>query len=317
MCKNVFISDLRRDKNVGQEIKDIFFLKNIQKEDNGNVTSYVVTLSDKTGEISGRVWKEHMNEAYLEYGEMVVTVTGKVAKYRDKNNLYITSIEKADKYDPQDLIEVIPGIEELYKNFIEKYHADIKKPHFLKLLDNFYMNEAFSKRFKRLQGAKQMHHVKVGGYLEHINTVYDICKATANQYILHPSFDMEVLLTAAALHDVGKVYEYMPLPVNKRTDIGVLLGHLALSVCMVYKAISDIPDFPENDKVKLLHCIYTSHGEQDRIIKPACIESLILHRVDEMDARIDGFNNIIATDFRKEEHFTKYNKTFDQCFYKI
>lgn len=316
MCKKTFVSDLKRESSVGMEFKDVFFLKKIKKEDNGSVASYLVTLSDKTGEIIGRIWKENMNEVYLDYGEMVVVAVGKVTTYRGFNNLIITSLEKAEKYDTHDLIEVAPGIDELYNNFIEKYHADVKKPHLLKLLDSFYMNEACSKRFKRLQGAKQMHHVKVGGYLEHINTIYDISKTVANQYILHPFFDIEVLLTAAALHDVGKVYEYMPLPINKRTDIGVLLGHLALSVCMVYKAISDIPDFPEADKVKLLHCIYTSHGDQDKIIKPACIEALILHRVDEMDARVDGFNNIIATDFSKD-NFTKYNKTYEQYIYKL
>lgn len=316
MCtKTLFVSDLKIEDMVGREFYDIFFLKKIAKEDNGNVSSLAIVLTDKTGEIKGRIWAENIKDEYLSFIETVVEVKGKVTTYKGSNSLSINSLQPTTKFNPNDFCDTLDNVDEYYDIFVKKYHADIKKPHFIKLLDAFFKNEACSKRFKNLQGARIMHHVKIGGFIEHTSAVYDLCKVSAGKYMLHPDFDLDILLTAAALHDVGKVYEYKPLPINQRTDIGILLGHLALSTCMVYKAIFDISDFPEEDKIKLLHCIYTSHGDQDKIIKPSCIEAIILHRIDELDARVDGFNNIIATDMSKE-NFTKYYSLLDQYVYK-
>lgn len=317
MCKKLYVTDLKVEKMVNQQITETFFIKKVTREGNGDKEWLSVVCSDRMGDISGKVWGENINDTFFALAEKLVKVTATVGNYRGYYNLNITNMVETNisKYEPSDFAECVDDIDAQYNAFIDMYHADIKDPKVIELLDTFYKNEKCVKKIKSLQGAKAIHHVRVGGYLEHITSVYNDCKQTAQRYLLHPDFSMDCLLAGAALHDIGKVYEYKPLPLNQRTDLGIMVGHLALSFGMVYKVLTDITDFPEDIKIKLLHCLITSHGEHDRIVKPSCVEALILHSADERDARIDGFNMVIATD-TEPGNMSKYNPIYDQYIYK-
>ena len=323
MCKlytkTQFVSDLRLSNSAGLEVQDAFFVRKVARE-GGEKVRYEVSLADRSGNMLGKIWQEAMRDTHEQLEGSLAMVKGFVNIYRGVPEISISSMEPFDtenfKYQVSDYCtSCVDNLEVFYNAFIEQYHKDIRKPHLLKLLDTCYKQEACAKRFRELQGSKAIHHVEMGGYMLHVTTVYRICKAIAAMYELHPDFDMEVLLTAAALHDIGKVKEYKPLPYNEKTDAGYLIGHLGLSLIMASKIISDIPDFPKEDENKLLHCIITPHGDHDRIVKPATIEAQILHRADEMDARIDSFNTLIANDTRTG-NMTKYSKLYDQFIYK-
>lgn len=62
--------------------------------------------------------------------------------------------------------------------------------------------------------------------------------------------DLDLLITGALLHDIGKLKEYKYFPENKRTMCGILQGHLNMSYGMVYAVIremgKDFPDTPQN-----------------------------------------------------------------------
>lgn len=267
------------------------------------------------------------------------------------------------KLDPAEFAKTLPGIDAIYDEFVQMYREEIKKPHLLKLLDKFFTEPACIKRFKELQGGKAMHHVVRGGYVQHTYSVFEYCleecstpqenelraiKRLIKRGVLpestdldqikneiakkeypvikepfHENFDRDILLAAAALHDLGKVKEYKPLPYNQRTDEGILIGHTALTVCMVYNALKEIDGFTKVEETKLIHCLLTAHNgnedaEQiDKLQKPMCLEAQILSEHDEHDARRDSFNGIIKSDYQQNSNMTKYNSVYNRYFYKL
>ena len=66
----------------------------------------------------------------------------------------------------------------------------------------------------------------VGGLLEHTLSVVNLCAYYAERY---PYLNRDLLFTAAAFHDVGKLKELSNFPgENDYTDDGQLLGHIVM-----------------------------------------------------------------------------------------
>ena len=59
-------------------------------------------------------------------------------------------------------------------------------------------------RLKRAPAAKMMHHAFLGGLLEHVVSLCDLCRWSPQHY---RELDADLLLTGAILHDIGKLDE--------------------------------------------------------------------------------------------------------------
>jgi len=102
-------------------------------------------------------------------------------------------------------------------------------------------------------------------------------------------------LTAALLHDVGKIGELAFEKAIDFTDAGRLLGHVIQGVTLVAERAKELPSFPEAKLQQLLHCIVSHHGELEwgSPKRPKTIEALVLHHVDNLDAKVKGFLEIV------------------------
>lgn len=318
MKKEVFVRDLKELINEG--IKETFFLKSIT-EIVKEKTYYKVVLTDKTGEINCFIWQEFIDPVYLKLEKMFVLVEGRVSEYEGRTQVLIEKMAPIKEYVLEDFCPTIENIDELKQELLA-FISKIKKPHFKALLENIFHNEAFLNIFSKRQAGTKVHHVYIGGLLEHTLNVTNICINTVKLYrkrnpnYFHEGFDIDLLVTAALLHDIGKTKEYSSFPMNKKTIGGRLVGHLSYGVGMVYAAIREIDvEFPDIDADKLLHCLTTHHGVIDGIIPPMITEAVILCRADEMDARIDAFESAITKDIGHDE-FTNYNRVMDLYIYK-
>jgi 3'-5' exoribonuclease len=311
--KKVFISELMA--HVNKEISEPFFAKKIITVSNGKSYQRVI-LADKSGEVEGKVWSEFLDPKYEEYQEHIVMVKGKIGVYNGQPQITIEKLTpiNINSVDVDDYSPVCGDLEEL-KNQLFNYINMVEKKHLQILLKLFFNNNKLLNKFMKTQAGTKTHHACIGGLLKHTVDVTRICLDMANHYQFHEEFDRDILITAALLHDIGKVKEYKPFPINKRTDEGKLLGHLMMGLNMIYAVIRDIEDFPNNDAMKLQHCILTHHGTVDAIIPPMMTEAIILSRADEMDARINAFEKVITED-TNNENFSFYNKTMDLYVYK-
>ena len=122
----------------------------------------------------------------------------------------------------------------------------------------------------------------------------------------------DLLLTAAMLHDIGKLYELSAFPENDYTDSGQLLGHIVMGTMMIRDKIRDfVPEFPTKEANELEHCILAHHGELEygSPKKPALIEALALSFADNTDAKLQAFMEAINS--KDETGWLGYNKTLE------
>ncbi|MDZ7637879.1 MAG: HD domain-containing protein [Bryobacterales bacterium] len=78
----------------------------------------------------------------------------------------------------------------------------IGNPHLQALLLAFFNDEEIRSRYKKAPSAKQIHHAFLGGLLEHVLSLCTLCKLVGPHY---PNVDLDLLLTGAILHDIGKI----------------------------------------------------------------------------------------------------------------
>lgn len=280
----------------GERVSDIYLCKYKQSAVTKNGKAYEnVILQDKTGTIDAKIWEPNSNgiddfEA-LDY----VDVVGDVSNFQGTLQLSIKRVRRAreGEYDPQDYLPVSEkDADEMYRE-LQSILATVKNEHLHRLIGMYFENnDAFEKAFKFHSAAKAVHHGFVGGLLEHTLGVLKLCDFYASQY---PDLNRDLLLTAAAFHDIGKLKELSTFPENDYTDDGQLLGHIYMGTELVRASIRRIPDFPKRLCGELCHCILAHHGELEygSPKKPALMEAVALNMADNTDAKMESFKEII------------------------
>ena len=213
------------------------------------------------------------------------------------------------EYDPKDYLPVSErDIDEMYKELMG-YVGEISNHYLKALLEEFFVkDEAFIKKFKSVSAAKSVHHCFVGGLLEHTVSVANLCKYYALKY---PMLKKDLVITAALLHDVGKVKEFSSFPENDYTDEGNLLGHIVMGAEMVGQKAALIDGFPQSLENELKHCILAHHGKLEfgSPKKPALIEAVALNYADDLDAKMETFKEILNA--TTEQGWLGFNRLFE------
>ncbi|MBQ9421848.1 MAG: HD domain-containing protein [Lachnospiraceae bacterium] len=277
-----------------------------------------LTLQDKTGQLEAKIWDLN-SPAIRDFEAMdYVQVEGNVTVFNNANQLNIHRIQVASdgQYDPADYFPVSEKDIDEMKEDLLKLIRSVNNPYLQKLLASYFEDPVFMKAFSRHSAARSVHHGFIGGLLEHSLSVATICDNIAGHY---PFVNRDLLVTGAILHDVGKLSELSPFPMNEYTDAGQLLGHIIIGAQMVSVRISRIEGFPKKLANELIHMILSHHGELEygSPKKPAIMEALILSFVDNMDAKVEtmheaiknkppvnadgwlGFNKLLDSNIRK------------------
>jgi 3'-5' exoribonuclease len=182
-------------------------------------------------------------------------------------------------------------VEEL-RGFLQFHIDSVRDRDFSSLLQAIFGDPDFLEVFATAPAAKLYHHAYLGGLLEHTVAVVEMCEFVGQQY---GRIDRDLLLTAALLHDVGKTRELAFQTAIDFTDAGRLLGHVIQGVTFISEKATALEDFPETKLQQLLHCVVSHHGELEwgSPKRPKTIEALILHHVDNLDAKVKGFLEIV------------------------
>ncbi len=303
-----FIDELRE----GENISEVYLCKNkTTATTKAGKTYYSLILQDKSGVIDAKVWE--LNNA-IEHFEVMdyIRVDAQVSSFNNSLQLNVKRIRKADEgeYDPTDYLPCSgKDIESMYKELLGIVDT-VKEEHLNRLLKIFFVeDEDFIKRFKIHSAAKSIHHGFIGGLLEHSVSVARLCIYIADNY---PVIKRDLLITAALLHDIGKVNELSGFPENDYTDEGQLVGHIVMGAMMVEEKIKTIEGFPVVLGNELKHCILAHHGELEfgSPKKPSLIEALALAHADNLDAKLETFTELINSNNGKKE-WMGYNKMFD------
>ncbi|MDQ3622243.1 MAG: HD domain-containing protein [Verrucomicrobiota bacterium] len=159
----------------------------------------------------------------------------------------------------------------------------------------------FEERFRRTAAARQNHHARRGGLVEHVAQMLRSADAIAGAY---PGLNRDLLLTGVLFHDCGKLWENalppdgFTMPFHER---GEMLGHITIGIEVVntlWRKLMETPEAagwaalqPGTEQVRLhlLHLIASHHGELQfgSPVVPKTPEAWALHYIDNLDARLE------------------------------
>ncbi len=303
-----------RDFRDSEVVKDVYLCKQKVFAETKNGKTYLsLILQDKTGTIDAKVWEPYSpgirDFEALDY----IEIHGKVTTFAGSLQLSVDQIYKVEEgeYDPSNYFPCSDrDADEMYTELLG-YIASVKTPCLNRLLTKVFIEDRdFATKFKKHSAAKSMHHGFIGGLLEHTLSVVKICDFFAAQYTI---LNRDLLLTAAMLHDMGKVYELSEFPTNDYTDVGQLLGHIVMGSEKITELSADIENFPVKLKNELKHCILAHHGEYEygSPKKPALVEAVALNFADNADAKMEMFKEIFAGTQPENQDWLGYNRLFE------
>jgi 3'-5' exoribonuclease len=308
-----FIHEIKENENV-----DSFFLvreKSSGLTKTGNV--YLkVKLGDRSGEIEGRIWTS-VETLIQSFGrDDFVHVKGKAVSFQDHLQININQIERTGE-EGIELSDFFPkterDIEEMMKSLME-ISKQVKNPYLRQLLFLFWEDHSFLERFKMAPASKWIHHNYLGGLLEHTLSLAELVLKNSSHY---KGLNLDLLLVGAILHDLGKIDELSYRRSLDYSDEGRLLGHIVLGIERIEDKIRQVTDFPKVLATLVKHLILSHHGQDiwGSPKKPMTLEAVMLHYLDDMDAKINGIQEFIKVQLPEGAKWSAYHRMFDQSFY--
>jgi 3'-5' exoribonuclease len=299
--KDFFVADAPRFEN--QNITTFFCLASISLRDRkgGGGQYLVLTLSDKTGQLEGRMWEDFANVVETCHEGCYVKVQGLISKYNSKFQITLTRMRAASarEIEAADFVPTtqyeIPAMMAELRGYVEAF----TNPHLRELVLRFFDDPAIGAAFQEAPAAKRLHHAWLGGLLEHVLDLVRVCRAMAPFY---PEVDPDLLVTGAILHDIGKVRELSWRSNFSYTLEGQLVGHITIAQRMLAEAISAMDAearerarvageppvlFPEPLRVLVEHMILAHHGKLEfgSPKLPMTPEAMLLSALDDLEAK--------------------------------
>jgi 3'-5' exoribonuclease len=184
--------------------------------------------------------------------------------------------------------------------FIENATKTITDPRLRSLCEAF--RKEWGERFRRTAAARNYHHARRGGLVEHTAQMMRVAKGIAP---LYPQLNLDLLVAGILFHDSGKLWENA-LPENgfvmNYDERGELIGHISIGLELVNalwrkvnaenaEAWKTLVPTSEDVRLHLLHLIGAHHGEMEfgSPVAPKTPEAMALHYIDNLDARLEMF----------------------------
>jgi 3'-5' exoribonuclease len=177
--------------------------------------------------------------------------------------------------------------------------AAVRDPR-LRALGQLFLRE-YGERFRRTGAAREYHHARRGGLVEHVAQMMRSAVAFCGVY---RRVNCDLLVTGVLFHDCGKLWENcytetgFTMPYQEH---GELMGHICLGIELVNRlwrrlieseeAAGWLTLEPASEEVRLhlLHLIGAHHGEYQfgSPVLPKTPEAIVLHHVDNLDAKLE------------------------------
>jgi 3'-5' exoribonuclease len=284
---------------VGTQVEGTLLVRDVDIRSQPQGEPYtILVLGNATGAIATEpFWAERAAEvAGLARGH-AVQVLGEVASYRDRKQLRVVSIRHLPS-GSVDLGALLPsvGAVDRYWSTLDGWRHEIVKPRLRTVVDLFYEEDDFRRRYEQCPGATFGHHALLGGLLKHTVEVAAIARTIAKT----SGADIELVMAGTLLHDIGKLEAYTWDGTFDQTVRGRLLGHVVLGAMMLDRRLGETspPACTDLERDILLHLILSHHGrlEFGSPITPMTLEAEVLHWADNASAKTDTVADALRDD---------------------
>jgi 3'-5' exoribonuclease len=314
-AKTVFVKEIRD----GDRIDETFIVaeKTIAYSQKGS-PYLTLHLKDRTGEVDGKVWENALAwDKTFKKGDFI-HIQARALSFKNAVQLSVSGIKKVEDNEI-DIADYLPVAKrnraEMFAEILQ-YCEQVKTPSLSALLHSFFGDQEIAELFQKAPAAKGLHHTYIGGLLEHTLSVVRLLEMVASHY---EGLNRDLLITGGLLHDIGKIHEFSYERIVDYSDPGRLLGHIVIGLEMIDERIALLPDFPEQIAMELRHLIISHHGmlEYGSPKRPKTLEALVVHYIDDLDAKVNAFHEYInANKDDEESRWTPYHRLFERYIYK-
>jgi len=312
--KTSYVTDLLTE----QSITSFFLVHEKELRNTREGRAYLrLELGDRSGTIEARMWDQFENAAKDINRDDFVKVQARVELYRNRPQLALIQLRLA-KPEEIDLADYLPhttaDVEKMFAE-LRGYAESISNPWLKQLVLGVIADPETARCYKRAPAAKVMHHAYLGGLLEHVISLCGMARRVATHY---PELDVDLLLTAAILHDVGKLEELCYERAIGYTTPGQLLGHIVMELETVTRAIDKIPGFPAPFKTVVQHLLISHHGQYEfgSPKLPMIREAMVFHYLDDLDSKLAAVRVALASPSGDDE-WSAYSSALGRKFLKL
>jgi 3'-5' exoribonuclease len=312
--KTSYVTDLLSE----QSITSFFLVHEKEVRNTREGRAYLrMELGDRSGTIEARMWDQFEVIARDINRDDFVKVQARVEVYKNRPQLAIVQVRVA-KPEEIDLADYLPhtkqDVEKMWAE-LHGYAESIGNPWLKKLVAQMLAQPELARCYKRAPAAKVMHHAYLGGLLEHVVSICGMAKQAAAHYA---ELDLDLLLTAAILHDVGKLDELCYERAIGYTTPGQLLGHIVMELETVTRAIDKIEGFPPPLKTVVQHLLISHHGQYEfgSPKLPMIREAMVFHYLDDLDSKLAAVRVAMATPSGDDE-WSSYSSALGRKFLKL
>ena len=312
--KSPYVSDLKPN----QVFSSIFLVhvKDVRQKKSGDPYLSLL-LGDRTGEVEAKMWDNVADVMGTFDRDDFVKVKGLLQIFQNRPQLTIHKMVRVLETDV-DFADYFPASErdplEMFTE-LRAIVAGVGDAHLRDLLNAFLDDGPLARMYRTAPAAKHVHHAYLGGLIEHVLSVCHLCRVAAAHYNF---VDLDLLLTGAVLHDIGKIAELTYERSFGYSAEGQLLGHIVIGLRLLNEKLQRFPDFPAKLRVLVEHMIVSHHGELEfgSPKVPLFPEALLLHHLDNLDSKMECMRSMIARDRHVEGCWTGFNPSLERAVLK-
>ncbi len=314
-----FINQFGERENVEQ----VFLAGEKQLRANRNGNLYLqMRLSDRTGSLTAMMWNAS-DQVYqkFENGDYL-KVQGATQHYNGSMQMIVNRFDKVDPgtVNEADFVTLASSEVDQYASRLSELLRSVSDPALRNLAECFLMDESFMSKFSRAPAGVKNHHAYHGGLLEHVVSLMELAALTAPRY---SKLNRDIMLLGAFLHDMGKIDELTYERDLGYSDEGQMIGHLVIGVSILDEKIREAEKlagepFPPELAMQLKHIIVSHHGTHEfgSPKVPMTLEAVALHYLDNLDAKMHSFGQLIDDDPNTDSNWTPYQANIGRKIYK-
>jgi 3'-5' exoribonuclease len=309
--KDFYIAEAARFEN--QVITSSFVVVSKQAKPKKSGELYLaLTLADRTGHMEAKMWDNVADHIDCFEQDDFIKVRGLVNKFNGRFQITlhkVRSLQDAEIEFDDYLPRTTKDVAALWRTLSE-FVAGMANPHLKALIRAFMDDPQIEQAYKNAPAAKSLHHAFIGGLLEHVVSLFQLCDLACRNY--PGMIDRDLLLTGAFMHDIGKIHELSFARSFTYSTRGQLLGHMIIELEMFKDKLAQLPGFPERYKTLIEHMIISHHGKYEfgSPKMPMFPEALMLHYLDDLDSKMES----MRAHFQREpdSEWTSYNASLER-----
>lgn len=278
-------------------------------------------LADASGDLKAFLWDIRALEGDPDAiaADAFVKVKGRVESFNGRAQMRLDKARFAPDAEVGDFGRYFPTSQRPVEGMLAELDAligSVGDPWIRRLLTALFVEDAeLRAAFAKAPAAKSLHHVYLGGLLEHTLSVAGMAERACAHY---GDLNRDLVLAGVLLHDVGKTAELSYLRSFGYTDLGNLVGHISLENEWILREAGRIPGFPAELRMQIQHIVLSHHGKLEfgSPVLPKTPEALLVHYLDDLDGKLEGMFRSIRED-AGAGHWTPFSRALERMTYKV